>query len=189
MTPVKQLLYDLITMLEKLGIEYAVMGGWAVRAYGTPRPTYDVDVTVSLDREKLPELFAAMEALGYDVDDMYQQGWTDDVAGMPLVKAKTFVDGRPLVADIFLAENRFQRSAMKRRELANINGIDAWVVSPEDLVLMKLVASRHRDLGDVQDIFFMLGQLDESYLRQWAAELGVAEPLEKAILEAQDATD
>ena len=112
MTPVEQLLSDLIATLNNLRIPHAIIGGWAVRAYGVPRPTYDVDLTILIDREDLSSLFAAIDEKGYDVDDTYLRGWTDNVAGMPLVKAKTFVDGRTIVGDIFLAENPFQLSLM-----------------------------------------------------------------------------
>ena len=185
MTPVKKLLYDTINTLTDLKVEYAVVGGWAVRAFGVPRATYDVDVTISADRARLSELFSALDELGYDVDDIYRKGWTDDVAGMPLVKARTFVDGRTVVADMFLAENVFQQSLMQRKQLADINGITAWVATPEDIVLMKLVASRHRDLSDIQDIFLMQGTLDQDYLREWAAKLGVADKLEQALKEVE----
>ena len=33
-------------LFDRLGIPYAIMGGWAVRVYALPRPTYDVDFTV-----------------------------------------------------------------------------------------------------------------------------------------------
>ena len=35
------------------------MGGWAVRVYALPRPTYDIDFTIILDRDRLPALYAA----------------------------------------------------------------------------------------------------------------------------------
>jgi hypothetical protein len=171
--------------LNNLRIPHAIVGGWAVRAYGVPRPTYDVDLTILIDREDLSSLFAAIDEKGYDVDDTYLRGWTDNVAGMPLVKAMTFVDGRTIVGDIFLAENPFQLSLMERKHRLPVNGFEAWVASPEDIVLLKLVASRHRDLGDVQDILFMQDQLDESYMRKWAAELDVSGALEQALREAQ----
>ncbi|MCG8450052.1 MAG: hypothetical protein MI725_10805 [Pirellulales bacterium] len=180
MTPVEQLLGGLVKLLSDQKIPYALIGGWAVRAYGVPRATYDVDVTISLSREQLSELFVAIDALGYDVDDTYQSGWTDTVAGMPLVKAKTFVDGRTLVADLFLAETPFLASLIDRKQLLPVNGFKAWVATPEDIVLLKLMAGRHRDLGDVQDILFMQGQLDETYLRRWAETLGVVDALQKA---------
>jgi len=183
MTPVEQLLGDLIGLLSDRQIPYAVIGGWAVRAFGVPRPTYDVDLAISLAREQLTGLFEAIDQLGYDIDDMYQGGWTDVVAGMPLVKAKTFVDGRTLVADLFLVETPFQASLMERKLRLPVNGFDAWVASPEDIILLKLMASRHRDLGDVQDIFFMQGQLDETYLQKWAEKLDIVDSLQQALHE------
>ena len=183
MTPVEKLLGDLIDLLTDRQIPYAIIGGWAVRAYGVPRATYDVDLKLSIKREQLTGLFDAIDELGYDVDDMYKGGWTDEVAGMPLVKAKTFVDGRTLVADLFLAETPFQSNVMDRKQLLPVNGFKAWVATPEDIVLLKLMAGRHRDLGDVQDIFFMQGPLDEAYLRKWAEQLGVVGALEKALRE------
>jgi len=69
-----------------LWLRYAVMGGMAVRVYGIPRPTHDIDFTVAVPRDRLPELYAAVQALGYMVPEPYLQGWVDQVAGMPLVK-------------------------------------------------------------------------------------------------------
>ena len=48
--------------------------------------------------------------------------------------------------------------------------------------LLKLLANRPRDIGDVQDILFMQGELDETYLNNWAKELGIADRL-RSILE------
>ncbi len=180
MTPVEELLCDLVGLLEELDEPYAVMGGWAVRAHGLPRPTYDVDLTVAMDREKLPAFFARIDALGYDVGDQYRGGWLDSVADMPLFKATTFVEGRTLVADIFVAENEFQQSIIARRLRGSIDGLPTWLVTAEDLILMKLVADRIRDRADVQDIMAMNLQLDDAYLDHWAEKLGIADKLAAA---------
>ena len=34
---------EIVGLLERLGIPYALMGGFAVRLYAVPRPTFDVD--------------------------------------------------------------------------------------------------------------------------------------------------
>lgn len=181
MTPVEQLLRDLVGLLEEIGDPYAVMGGWAVRAHGLPRPTYDVDVTVAIGRDKLPMLFERIDALGYDVGDQYRGGWLDAVADMPLFKASTFVDGRTLVADIFIAENEFQDSLIARRVRGEIDGLPAWLVSPEDLILLKLVADRVRDRADVFDVLIMNLKLDQSYIEHWAERLGVTQKWRDAL--------
>jgi hypothetical protein len=55
-----------------------------------------------------------------------------------------------------------------------------------DLILLKLIAGRPRDYGDIEDIFFVQGQLDESYLRRWAAPLGITDRLEQALRDAKE---
>jgi hypothetical protein len=37
---------DFITIFNRMQLPYALMGGLAVRAFGVPRPTYDVDITL-----------------------------------------------------------------------------------------------------------------------------------------------
>lgn len=59
-------------LFDRLGIPYAIMGDWAVRVYALPRPTYDVDFTFILQRERLPELYAAAEEDGFTVPDHYR---------------------------------------------------------------------------------------------------------------------
>lgn len=52
------------------------------------------------------------------------------------------------------------------------------MVSPEDLILLKLLAGRDRDIADIGDVMFTQGNLDEPYMRRWAKEIGVLDRLE-----------
>lgn len=174
---------DIVGLFDSLGLEYAIMGGIAVRVYGIPRATYDVDFTTAIRREALTELFHRAQEIGYTVPDVYLQGWIDQVGGMPLVKIRLLLDGREIDVDIFLSESPYQASLLSRRKWARLNGIDAWLVSPEDLVLLKLLANRPRDVADVGDVFFMQGQMDVDYMRHWAAQIGVGERLESVLRE------
>ena len=61
--------------------------------------------------------------------------------------------------------------------------MDVWLVSPEDLVLLKLISHRPRDMSDIADVLFTQGQLDAAYLRHWAGELGVGDALERVLAE------
>jgi hypothetical protein len=102
---------------------------------------------------------------------------------MPLVKFKLYIGSDSIDVDVFLAESDYQKELLKRRRKAEIDNLTAWLVTPEDLVLLKLIANRPRDLVDVADVRFMQGDLDESYMRHWAAELGIADRLEKTLSE------
>jgi hypothetical protein len=174
-------LRDFVAVFDGLKAPYVVMGGMAVRFYGIPRATYDVDFTVALERERLPELYLRVRELGYSIPDPYDAGWVDSVAGMPLVKARLYLEGRGIDVDLFLAESRFQKQLLLHRRQELLDDAPIWLVSPEDLILLKLLAGRPRDHADIGDILFTQGKLDEDYMRQWAKELGVVTDLERAI--------
>jgi hypothetical protein len=70
---------------------------------------------------------------------------------------------------------------MKRRQLADLEIGRIWVISPEDVILLKLVAGRWRDLGDIVDVRFMESELDKDYMRHWADKLDVREKLEEML--------
>ena len=178
MSDLASVVRDFTLLFDRLRIEYAVMGGIAVRLYGIPRATYDVDFTISCQRHRLPQLYGAVSALGYTVPDPYLQGWVDEVANMPLVKARLYLGEQGVDIDIFLAESSFQRQVLLRRRREQVDNEIVWFVSPEDLILLKLLARRPRDLADIGDVFFMQGQLDEKYMREWAQQLGVLPDLE-----------
>ena len=84
--------------------------------------------------------------------------------------------------DVFVvpASDPFTQSRISRRVRANVLGVDAWVATPEDVVLAKLrwrLESRSetqwRDCVEIAAI----NDLDLSYMRRWGPELGVEEDL------------
>jgi hypothetical protein len=181
--PVIRALWEIIDSLDQQEVEYVVMGGLAVRALAIPRPTNDVDLTIVCSPEKLPTLLKSWQSECLQVPEVYLSGWVDRIAEMPLVKLKTQISPDHSVdLDIFLCETEFQRSLVSRRIEAEIDDQRSiWIVSPEDLILLKLIANRPRDLIDVADILFVQGQLDESYMTHWAERLGIIERLRTAL--------
>jgi predicted nucleotidyltransferase len=184
MTDLVQAIKALTVLFDEMGLQYAVMGGFAVRVYAIPRPTYDLDFTVAIDSTVLPQLFEAVKKLGCMVPDEYERGWTDRVGGMPVIKFRQYLEGQGIDIDVFLAENEFQLQLLARRRREHVNGFSTWVVTAEDLILLKLLAGRSRDILDVGDILFTQGALDLEYLRRWAGVLHVGDRLEGALIES-----
>lgn len=178
--------HDFIRLFDELRVPYALIGGLAVSVHGIPRPTHDLDFTISIDRSQLPRLYEESEKLGYSVSDSHASGWVDSVAGMPPVRVRQWIQGKAIDIDIFLSESRFPESLIERRLQLEVDGVAAWVATPEDLILLKLVAARPRDIGDVLDILLAQGQLDDKYLSDWANELGVTERLADVLSQFND---
>jgi len=106
----------------------------------------------------------------------------DRVAEMPIVKLRTWLqDGKGIDVDLFVCESVFQNSLIDRGIECQFESRKLTVVSPEDLVLLKLLANRPQDIGDVQDVLFMQGQLDEAYMRHWAEQLNITDRLSAAL--------
>lgn len=181
--PVIRALWEVVDQLDAHGVDYVLMGGLAVRAHAIPRPTNDVDLTITCPREQFAKLLNRFESECIQVPEIYKSGWLDRVAEMPLVKLKTMLDQDHWVdLDIFLCETDFQRSLMDRRMKVEFDDSRSlWIVTPEDLVLLKLIANRPRDLIDVADVLFVQGQLDETYLRHWASVLTIQDRLTRAL--------
>jgi hypothetical protein len=181
MTDLVDTLHAFAGLFEGLAIPYAIMGGWAVRVYALPRPTFDVDFTIVIDRDHLPELYAAAEQAGFTVPEQYRNGWVDSVASMPLVKFRLYLDERGIDIDIFLAESEYQMNLMERRVQHRVGNATAWFVTAEDLILLKLIAGRTRDRADIDDLLIARSELDEPYLRRWAGPLGVEQRLDEVL--------
>lgn len=174
-------LRDITRVMERLAIPYAVIGGVAVRAYGIPRPTYDLDFTISIPRHLMRELFDAVEADGYTVAESYRAGWIDEVGGMPLVKFRCYIQGQGVDVDVFLAETPFQRELLSRKQQVVTPDGATWLASPEDIILLKLIADRPRDLVDIEDILFTQGELNWDYMSRWADKIGIRESLDEVL--------
>ncbi|WP_091940712.1 hypothetical protein [Trujillonella endophytica] len=55
--------WPILAVLERHGMEFVVVGGYAARMHGAQRPTRDVDVTPRTTRENLGRLAPALEEL------------------------------------------------------------------------------------------------------------------------------
>jgi nitrous oxidase accessory protein NosD len=91
--PAQRFLLEVIAILDRLQIPYMILGGFAVRTWGIPRPTYDADVAVVADDARLASLFKNLEEAGFGVPDEHRRGWVDTVGGMGKVKVTRF-EGR-----------------------------------------------------------------------------------------------
>ncbi len=181
---VEETLFQTVDLLDDLQLPYAVMGGLAIRVYSIPRATQDVDITVAIRPERLESLRDGLFGCGFTIPPVYDSGWLDRVAGMPLFKVERHLDGHAVDVDIFVVESDFQKSIVDRRGPAPVGNRTVQLASQEDLILLKLIADRPRDRIDVQDLLFVLGELDDIYITQWADRLGAAEKWQKAKAES-----
>ena len=181
--PIQALLLEAIAVLDGLKVPYMVMGGFAVRAWAIPRPTYDADLAIDVDDDGLARLLDTLQEAGFEVPGEYAGGFRDKVAGIEKVKVTRVAGESVWEVDLFLARGEFFRSALRRRRPQQLAGHPVQIMAPEDVILLKLIAHRRKDQLDIEEILKVMGDLDLGYLRSWAQRLDVAQRLEVFLAE------
>src|SRR6185503_15584089 len=125
-----------------------VFGAQAVILWGRPRFTDDVDVTVELRLEQVPPLLAAMSAAGFE--PRLQEGVEAFAARTRVVPFLHTATRTPL--DVVLAGPGLEEEFLARARRVKIGTTHVPVISPEDLVITKVLAGRSKDLDDVDGI-------------------------------------
>lgn len=145
------------------GLEYAIGGALALGAHSLPRTTDDVDISVFIGADQLPRLFDSLERAGVMIDR------ADAVRSVARIGMFTGRSGRTLV-DVFVGSHPHFEALRARRVLRAHAGKEHWYLSADDLVVLKLLYGRHKDIADLERMFAMLA-IDVGYVRSWVAQL------------------
>ena len=174
----------LAELLTSRRITHAFIGGLALNAWSIPVPTYDIDLCAELTPEAVPDLIAQLDRAGFVPP---ATAWIEAIGSARFREFTVhwpFQDGLR-AADIFLATDPFQKSALSRRRRVELDeGFLTDVISPEDLLLYKLVAYRNKDRAAIERLLTIQSALEWSYVRAWALRLGVTPRLEEALRDA-----
>jgi hypothetical protein len=155
-----ELLTALAPVLARWGRWY-VFGAQAVVAYGVPRLSADVDVTLALAPDR-PDRFAAdMEAAGF-VLRVRDPEFVRRTRVMPFVHLPT---GMPL--DVVLAGSGLEDEFLDRVVPTDLAGAMIPIIAPDDLIISKILAGRPKDMDDAGAIWRLRGPaLDAHRIRE-----------------------
>lgn len=186
MTDLWKLVFDLVHILDRLQIRYALGGSMASSIHGKPRHTQDADLCVEAfpgkERAFIDSLdssyYVSLEAVQSAVRERRSFNVIHTTSGFKI--------------DVFVSkETAFEQSAFARRGPAQLGLDTLFVFAPEDIILHKLAWFRlGQGISDRQwqDILGVLqvqrDQLDFAYLEDWASRLGMTELLAEARFDA-----
>jgi hypothetical protein len=137
---------EFLRLLNANGVEYLLVGGYAVGLHGYPRATVDLDVWVRATPDNSERIMRALRAFGFD---------------LPTLTPQLFVDPRSIVRlgtppfriEIMTAIDGVQFDVCRRRPaLFDVEGVSLPVISLEDLKTNKRAAGRNKDLADLDNL-------------------------------------
>jgi hypothetical protein len=132
--------------MRERSVRWYLFGAQAAIIWGSPRLSADVDVTASLDPAGLAGFIDAMHDHGFDV----VFGDPDFIAHTRVVP---FVHrGSRMPIDIVLSGPGLEEEFLERALSVNVAGTLVPVISPEDLIITKILAGRPKDIEDIRGV-------------------------------------
>jgi hypothetical protein len=140
------LLLQVVTLLEKEKIEYAVVGGIAAAVHGAIRATTDADVLLAVAPSRLTALEKRIKAAGLGTE--IRRGDPDDPIVAMLVVSDRYENRVELLAGI----RGMDPKAFTRRQRVPFQGATLEVIGREDFIAMKCFAGGPLDLADARHV-------------------------------------
>lgn len=155
----------LVRLLEQAQVPYLIVGGMAQAVIGEPRMTQDVDCIVFVQPPQVSGLLDRFSRAGFAVDRPGVLQRIESTGTFNVHRGRWRVD-------IILASTEFEQSALQRAQRLRLYDMEVNLPTPEDLIILKLVPGREKDLLDAKTVMIRhRDRLDRTYLERWAQQL------------------
>lgn len=156
-------------LLEHFNNQGVIIGGIAASLLGQPRLTADLDAVILLSTEDLPRLITAAA-----IQEMLPR-----IPDAELFARKNRVlllrhQASGINVDISLGVLPFEAELVARSQLFRFGNLYLRLPTAEDLIILKAVAHRIKDLADIQSIVVSHPDLDKERIRFWVEQFGEA---------------
>ena len=137
---------DFLKLLNSCGVDYLLVGGYAVGLHGYPRATGDMDIWIALDASNSQKIAEVLIEFGIPdeliTDTMFMEKDRVIRMGIPPVRIEIITG----------ASGVDFPDCYSRREVVEIEGVPVNFISLEDLRVNKKAAGRHKDLDDLEHL-------------------------------------
>ncbi|HEY4966638.1 MAG TPA: nucleotidyltransferase [Puia sp.] len=138
---------DFVKLLNLHGVEYMVVGGYALAFHGKPRHTGDLDIWISISEKNAVRILRVLKEFGlssmdFKKEDFLKPGYMSQIGYPPLrIDILNSIDG---------VEFKDAIQNMLRLEIDNDFTIN--YIGLNDFVKNKQASGRSQDLADIQEI-------------------------------------
>lgn len=160
-----QPLQELSRLLTGTKTQGVVIGGISVSLIGKPRFTADIDAVILLDFEKI----------GTFVEQAAKFGFKPRIRGVTTFARKSHVillvhEESGIDIDLSIGLLPFEHEMVGRAKKFKSGEVSFYIPTPEDLIIMKAVAHRPKDMEDIRMIVQAHPKLDQKRIRKWVQE-------------------
>lgn len=137
---------EFLQLLNTHGVEYLLVGGYAVGYHGYPRATVDMDIWVGSNPQNASRTVAAIREFGFDVEQLREE--------LFLQANKIVRMGEPpLRIDVMTSVSGVDFDTCYPQRISEVvDGVPINFINLENLKANKLAAGRHKDLDDLENL-------------------------------------
>ena len=150
-------------MLDSIGVTHQFGGAIALAWYRNPRATTDVDLNVTVPPEDADPVLGALAHLGVSVAPADRASIKQDG------QARLDWDGSYL--DLFFATFELHLEMAKRSRQVSFGPVQIPILSPEHLIVCKVVFDRPKDWLDVEEMIAWGTAIDAIETLGWVREI------------------
>lgn len=137
---------DMLRCLSEEKVDFLLVGGYAIAAYGFPRATKDIDLFIGADRENASRVWRALARFGAPLAgvterDLATEGVIFQIGTEPRrIDLITRIDGVAFAA------------AYANRRMVQVDELEIPIICIEDLIRNKRASGRPQDLADIEKL-------------------------------------
>ncbi len=137
---------EMIQCLQNEGVEFMLVGGYAVALYGCPRMTFDIDFWILANPQNAASVMRALKVFGAPLMDLREEDFHSP--GMIFQ-----IGTEPRRIDILSAISGVSyEDAVSRAETMEVDGFTLKVISIDDLIINKRSSGRPKDIADAMTL-------------------------------------
>jgi hypothetical protein len=162
-------LADLTKWLDATHIPSMIIGGVAASVLGRARLTHDIDALAILPEADWAKAMQGAARFGIEprIPDAL------DFAGRSRVLLMRHIRSG-IDLDITFGGLPFEESAVEKSEVHDVGGISVHLPRVEDLLVMKAIARRPKDIEDIRGLLAANPGADVAAARRWVREFATA---------------
>ena len=137
---------EFLRLLRSHGVEYLLIGGYAVIYHGFPRATGDMDIWIAINAENAQRMVDTVREFGFDTPQLspglfLQEGKMVRMGNVPLrIEILTRISGVGF------------DECYRDRIVDEMDGVEVSLISMRDLLANKRASGRHKDLMDIEEL-------------------------------------
>ena len=137
---------EFLRLLSAHGVEYLLIGGYAVGYHGYPRATNDLDIWIALSRENAERAAAVLREFGFGTPEHSPELLLDRKRVIRMGVSPLRIEILNTISGVDFAE------CFPRRVTDELDGVPVDLIGLDDLKKNKKAAGRFKDLNDLENL-------------------------------------